>query len=365
LKLSLLLLNMVYKKYYILLFGCVVALFLLSFYSFHPKIEGDSVSYIEAIEFLTEDAAPTGLIYNRIITTFGGLTVLIVLGPILDLLPAWQIMNFIFFAISAFAFFKLLDLLFENRKVAILGTLFLIANYAILRFGLAYLMDMGGWAFYISSVYFTLKYSKSYDRKNLYKAVVLSSIGGLFKEYAFLAVIPIVVFLVYENWPSFRNIFKKSILPALLAVGPIFLVYLYAYIQFDYTYFDWLSTNQAYYLYDSRIIEYIKSLGSLLNILGILFVGGLLVLRKQWQSLEIRIKLFLLSIFASFLPIFFWPAITQRILFITVPFTIIISGFLFKKYENRLIWLIPAIVLYLLVSLTMDSYILPNITLPV
>lgn len=327
--------------------------------------QGDTTSYIEAINFLSGALEPSGLIFNRLITTFGGLQFIILLEPILGLFGAWIFMNSIFYILICFVFYKIILTLFESRKTAILATLFLASNYAMLRFGLAYLMDIGGWAFYLISIYFTLRYIKYIYQRDLLLASFAVGIGGLFKEYAFLAIIPIAAILVYENRSSLLNLVKNSFTPALLAVGPIILVYVWAYFQFDYTYLDWLRVNQTYYLYNSRIVEYIKSLGSLLNVLGILFLGGLLVLWAEWTNIDSRIKLFLLSIFASFLPILFWPAITQRILFITAPFVIIVSSFLFKKYQKYWYVFIPVLLFYILINFFMDSHILPNVNLPI
>jgi len=61
----------------------------------------------------------------------------------------------------------------------------LITNYAMIVFALFELcVDVGGWAFYILSLYFTLRYSKTGDRKALLISAMFIGIGGLFKEYA-------------------------------------------------------------------------------------------------------------------------------------------------------------------------------------
>jgi hypothetical protein len=190
-------------------------------------------------------------------------------------------------------------------------------------------------------------------------------LGSLFKEYAFLAISPIAVMLIYENRASFKKIIQKAFLPAVFATVPIILVYLFAYLKFHYTYLDWFGANKVTYVYPSRIIEYIKSFGSLLNLLGILFLCGLYVLSKDFEKIEKRIKVFLLGVFLSFLPVFSWPAITQRILFITVPFVIIISSFFIKKYENKYLWFFALLSVYILASFFMDSFILKVVDLPI
>jgi hypothetical protein len=242
--------------------------------------------------------------------------------------------------------------------------LFLAGNYAMLNFGLNFLMDMGGWMFYILSIYFLQRYAKQQQRKDVLIASALVGVGGLFKEYAFLPIVSIAIFLIYENRHSIVSIIKESCLPALVALLPILAVYSFVFLKFGYTYVDWLEINQETYVYASRIIEYIKSIGSLLNFLGPLFLAGIVVLAKEWNMLEARVKVFLIAMLASFLPIFFWPAITQRVLFVIVPFTIIIATFLFRRYPRYFPVFMVILILYILTSFFMDSFLLKFINLP-
>lgn len=351
-------------KNLIIVLAGVFCLFLTSFV-LNPQPQGDSFSYLEAIDFLKEGVKPEGLVFNRIITTFGGLwTIILLSGFSGSVLGSWFALNTFFYFLTAIVFYKILVLLFDEGKAAILGVFFFAGNYAILRFGLNFLMDLGGWTFYIFSLFFVLKYAKFGNKSDIMLASLMVGIGGLFKEYAFLGIIPIAAILIYENRNSFLNLLKAAALPSLVALIPIISVYLHAYFNFGYTYLDWFNTNQAYYHYDSRIIEYIKSFGSLLNFLGVLFAGGLVILIKERELLEPRIKLFLFSIFVSFLPVFFWPAITQRLLFISVPFVILVSCFLLKKQEKHWYTFIPILFAYIAASLFMDSFILKSVNLP-
>lgn len=344
---------------------CVVILVLASFIFLKPTIAGDGVSYLQAMNFLTGGEIEFVSVAHRIITTFGGLWLVVILAKIFgSFVSVWIVINSVFFAFTVFIFYKTLLLLFENSRVALLGALFLAGNYAMVRFGLNFLMDMGGWAFYVSSIYFLLKYAKTQQRKDILLASVLVGVGGLFKEYAFLPIVPIAIFLIYENRWSVIKIIRNSWLPALFALLPILLVYSFVYIKYGYSYVDWLATNKETYVYSSRIVEYIKSLGSLLNLLGLLFVGGIWFLKKEWRSLEPRIKIFLISILVSFLPIFLWPAITQRVLFITVPFVVIVVTFLFRRYPKNLPLFILILILYILANFFMDSFLLKFINLP-
>lgn len=345
--------------------GCLALLVIITSFFMGHQVQGDSVTYMESITFLKTGVAPAGFTYNRVITTFGGMWGVILLSKLFgSILTAWIFMNIVFYLLAIFSFYNILRLILKEPKSSMLGVFFLTANYALLQFGLNYLMDMGGWALYLLSLFYIARYSVSAERSDMLKASMIVGIGGLFKEYAILASIPVAIFLLYENRKSFTSLVKNFILPALLCFGPVALLYAFTYFKYGYTYFDWFSVNTTYYHYGSRVIEYIKSLGSLHNLLLIFFVGGIVSLKSEWNLLQMRVKVFLVSMPISFMPIFFWPAITQRVLFVTVPFTVFVSAFFFKKYERfgKFFWVFA--LLYFVASILMDGYILPNLNLP-
>lgn len=198
--------------------------------------------------------------------------------------------------------------------------------------------------------------------------LVVCGVGGLFKEYAFLGVIPIALVLIYENWPRVLAIIKKSVIPALFVLVPILIVYIFVYEKFNYTYATWFSFNEGYYghSYSSKIIEYMKSFGSLYNFLAFFVISGGYYFIRDGKKLvpEKRTRTFILLVIASFLPVFVWPAITQRILFITVPAMIVVASFLFKRFEKKWWIFLPLLALYIVANFTMDAFILPNFNLP-
>ncbi len=356
---------MAYDRNFLILSVSIFALVMASFFLLEPQVQGDSISYLEAVNFLEGGIGHFENVAHRVITTFGGLWFIIILSKLSgSLLGTWFAMNAVFYALSVFVFYKTLRLLFGDRT-ALLGSLFFAGNYALLTFGLNFLMDMGGWFFYITSIYFLLKYAKFEERKHLLLASFFVGIGGLFKEYAFLPIIPIAIFIIFKNRKSLVKIIQESWLPAILAITPILTVYLWIFICFDYTYFDWLAVNGETYVYSSRAIEYIKSFGSLLNVLGVVFVAGVAVLSRKWNTLDSDTKLFLASTFISFLPVFIWPAITQRVLFVSTPFVIFIGAFALEKYKEKNHIFMLLFLVYLTLNLMMDSIVLNFVNLPI
>ncbi len=358
-----------YKIWKITLIICLVVLVFLSVFILKPVIDqaSDSPSYLEAIQVLNGAEQPTSFIPNRIITTFLGLKTVSLFSNLLPDLPSgWFIINLALYFLLSVTFYNLIIKLFGSEKAALLGTLFLASNYALINFGLGFYMDIGGWAFYIFSIYFLFLYSESKNYKILLLSALMVSIGGLWKEYAFLGVIPIFCFLIYENWPNLLKAIKRGLWPALIVIIPTFILHFFVYKTFNYTYLDWLSQNQVLYSYHSRIIEYFKSFGSLFNFLSISFALGAYIFLKRGKEMmqEKKNRVFIISILLSVLPIFFWPAITQRILFITIPGAILISSLAFKKYEKYWCLFLILLIAYVLANFTMDSFILSYVNLP-
>ncbi len=330
-----------------------------------PNILGDTPSYLQAIEVLSGSKISSDFVPNRILTSFLGLQSIGVISNITgSVLSAWFLLNLFLYFIGCLFFFKLLVRMFEDQRLAYIGSMFLAANYAFLTFGMNYLMDIGGWTFYILSLYFLWKYGQTKKTTDILLSASMIGVGALFKEYAFLSAVAIAIFLIIENHRDIKVLLKRAFQTALVALIPSVLLYIYVYSRFGYTYLDWFSFNSRYYIYPSRIVEYIKAFGSLVNVLALLFIAGLYGIYKGWKEVETRKKVFLLSVFLSILPIFLWPAITQRILTITIPFIVIVSCFLFKRYGRQYFIFIPILVIYTVASFFMDSFILGAINLP-
>lgn len=355
------------KKLLIVIFIATV-LFFASVFILVPDVKGDTLTYLETLEFIRTGNAPEGFTPNRIITTFGGLSIVMFFSKVFGSdLVVWSIMNTLFYFTFVYFFYKTSKLLFSNEKVALITTLFVVGNYAVLTFGLNYLMDMGGWAFYSASLFFILKYAKYLKRNDLLIASAIVGVGTLFKEYSLLGILPIATFLIYENNKSILDLIRKSVLPSFLAVSPIVVLYIFIYFKFDYTYADWI-TDSYKYDYSSNLVlrslEYIKSLGSLYNIFAIFVLGGAWFLFKEYRFLPKRNLVFLTGSVLSFLPVFLWGGITQRILFITVPATALISGYFFKKKEKFYYLYYVTFVIYIIINFITDSILLDLINLP-
>ncbi|MEI6843437.1 MAG: glycosyltransferase family 39 protein [bacterium] len=277
---------------------------------------------------------------------------------------SWIFMNMFMYVVAGMFFYSLSKKIFKHSVVSFLITLFLVTNYAIIIFGLNYLMDMGGWMFYIVSLYVTYKYLDSEEEKWLWISAVLIGIGGLFKEYSFMGYIPLFGSIIFLYWKDYIKILNKVFWTGFIAFGPMVIMNVYSYVAYDYTYLSWFGVQGITYVYKSRIIEYTKALGSLYNFGWFIFLGGLYYFVKELKNIrKNKNVLFVSFVILSALPVVLWGAITQRVLFIGIPATVLISGLYIEKINKKWYIIAPILTLYIICTYFMDSYILGHISL--
>lgn len=359
----------------------LVALFLaivmaaIAILSLQPRVmpESDTLSYLAAMEALEPGSGSSADAFAyRTVVAGGGLWTVIGLSKISGSYEsAWLFLNIMFYLISSILIYEIVRRLHGSHKVALISMTFLAGNYAMITYGLGYFMDIGGWLSYLVSALLVFLYSQSGARKFLWLTGLAIGLGGLFKEHAFLGAFLVFFYLAFENWRSPLEFLKKILPPAIIAAVPVAILHWIVYAKYNFTYLEWLSLNQAHYVYGSRIIEFIKAYGSLLNLLAILAIVGLVYFFKYRREVVVSPGpgknnwTFVVCLFLSMLPVMFWPAITQRILFISVPAVVVLASYLFKRFESRLYIFWPVAVLYFVLSLYMDSFILNAVNLPI
>ena len=331
-----------------------------------PTWAKDSEVVLSAISVLDGNPAPVNYWPLRLMTSSLYSESILIMSKIFGSIKVgWLVLNSIFYCLVGLVFYLILEIIFKNQRTAFIGTLFLIMNYGIVVFGLHLLVDIGGWLFYLLSLYFLLRYVDSRENKWLLLSGVAVGFGGLMKEFGFLGFLAVFVFVVHENYPSLSKIVKKTFWPVIFSFSPVTLVFIYIYFKFHYSYLDWFGQNMFKVSYFSRTVEYVKSLGSLFNLLSFFVLAGLYYFWKQRESLvENKYYPFIIAVCISALPVFFWPAITQRILFILAPAATIIACFFIKKLDKYWYVFGPILLVYFLFSLYMDSFILNYVNLP-
>lgn len=375
--------QMIRRPFFIGYLAALAVIVSLALYFLPHVLQGDAVSYVDAAKAYAENihlninlppgpltretVTPEIVAVHRMLTAPLGIEILRVFAWITGSFEVgWLVMDTFLLFGGSIALYLLLARFYESERVAFIGGLFYAGNYSMLSQGMGYFMDIGGWFFYLLALLLIYLYIESSNYRMLVIAALVIASGGLFKENAYMACIPIAAILLFEHYRRPLTLFARSVPLALIVTLPAVAQHLHVYREYGYTYSYWVNLSKDFYEYDSVLIEYFKSFGSLLTFLApIALFGAYEFVRRFFDpTLDHKKKVFLVSVLASSIPAVLWPAITQRVLFLAVPGLILFAGLFVKRFEAYWYAFIPLIILYVLAALTMDSFILNYVNLP-
>lgn len=358
---------------------CLVVFASLSLYFFPHIIEGDAVSYVNAVR-VYQGAVPSPVIpdgqetitldvitIHRMLTTPLGIQAVRVFSEIFGSITlGWLVWATILFFAVNLLFYRLLEHVFQSPRVAFIGGLFFAGNYSMIVHGLTLFMDIGGWFFYVLSIFWLFAYIESTKYKHLLFSALAIAVGAFFKENALVAAIPLTAILLYEDWRSPLRFLSRSVPLGLLVLIPLVIHHTLIYFQYHYTYLAWVEFTKDTYHYSSRILEYLKSLGSLLTFLVPISLAGAIAFFRPSQEfpLDAKRRIFIFSVLVSSIPAVLWLAITQRVLFMVVPGCVLLACVFVQRYERYWYAFLPVTLLYILAGFFMDSFILDFVNLP-
>lgn len=354
------------SKYFWLLSFAVLNLLVAFFYVKAPIIDyPDAETYLSAIKFIQSGERGQFFVESRLLTSplmlFSSLGAGYLLGNL-----SWGILtvNAFFYFLAAIVFYRLARLIYNDGVVALSAAVFFIANFCVLQFGLARLVDMGGWFFFILSSYLAVSYFLKKEKKFYWLAVLAAAVGFLFKEYALLGLVTLGMMILISDYP------KKTKIREIFQAGGVFLAivglyHLWYYFQYHYSYWDWYLLNfNRYAALDSKERTYDFII--LIKVVGWVFSFGWLVwLFGAWREAKSgdkprrKILLAMLPASASFL---FWPGFAERVSFVLVPWLALIAGFGLSKIKNRYLAAI-LLVIYVLANYNID-WLMKAINLP-
>lgn len=325
-----------FKKYLLLslVFVAINAAVILVF--FEPRYDNtDSPLYISAINFLSSGS---GEFYPAIILKPFSLFLGVVLYPFFKPEISILVQNVIFYFLCSYLIFLIINKIYKNPKQAFLGVCLLSAAYPVMAYGLAILIDAGGWFFYLLGILFSLKFLEKQSIKNACLVGLISGLGMYFKEvsiigvFFFTSIILIATGLTLKE--KIKYIFFCGIsFSALFLLKEIIIYCITSFNSLDWYFFAWKGikiTGKGFYYYTPlRItIEVFRAF-----IFGwVFFLIGFRkeMLEKNEQRAKILIS-FLIPAF-SFL-LWGWPH--NRIMFaVLVPAVLLASYGILGRKEN-------------------------------
>lgn len=362
------------SPFFIIFLLSLVSLLVAFFFVRYPlQLNGDAPSYFDAMKFMQGQPA-NQLTYDtqenaefflkvRILTTPLMLLSSILAGKLFG--GEYQGMlavNIVFYFLIILVFYRLAWIVYQDKRVAFIGTVFFLANYGLYNYGTTYRTDLGGWFFFLLASWLAVSYFYRPENKKFYfLSILASSVGVLFKEYGALGLISLIIIVLYQSAGSWQKVKAVIKIAALFLIIPV-VYHLFIYWQFNFSYLDWygynfkeIINNPATPAINWSIFLLIKVLGWLFSVGWPIFVFGLYQEYKNFNYQRFKILLAILPASLAFLA---WPALTQRIAFIFVPLLALISGYGLSKIKNRyLIGLI--LMIYILINYLIRNQFLP------
>ncbi len=255
------------------------------------------------------------------------------------------VQNIIFYLLCAVLIFKIVDLIYQNKKQALLASVFFVSATPVIESGLAYLTDMGAWFFYLLSLFLTLLYFKTKQEKLIILNGLLSGIGVLMKENGGLGIIFFGLMVLFSGEFKIKEKISKIVRFGIFFLIPVLALQFFTYRYFHLTSLDWYFNNRPGSDGEGLLLTSLRYLGQLFRVLGVLWIFFFIGVFQEWrQKSWPRIKIYLALLPASFSFLLWTVGAAGRGVFIFAPL-----GILLASYGCKKIGVIPLVLLLLII----------------
>lgn len=342
-----------FKKY--LLFSLIFALLntaLILIFFIDRFDNSDTEQYVATIKYITsgeyDDMVDDG-INHRILKPLP-LLVGSFLSPILSPENTLVAQNLVFYFLSIYIIFLIVNHLYHNARQAFYGTILFGTGYSMLAYGLAPLVDLSGWFFYFLIIWLSIKLLGDPNLKKSLLIGLISGLGMLFKESVAAAPIFFVSLIFIAAPFKFKDKFKYIFYFSIGFLVPVLLNNLLFYYLHSYTLLDWYreisaaNPRQGFYAYS--FLRIIIEIGRAFFLGWLFIISGALRELKE-KNIE-RIKI-LYALIPSSLSFLIWPYPHNRIAYIAVPLLFLLGSFgILREDDNRRIRILKEISLLLI-----------------
>ena len=329
------------------------------FVFFGAKAYSDSSEYLEVINWLQGEMDEVPV--HRLLKPLGPLIAFPFdfLGEGAGLI----IQNAVFYILCALLIFKITDLIYNNKKQALLASVFFATATPALEVSLSYLVDVGGWFFYLLSIFLTLLYFKGKNEKLIPLNGFLSGLGFLMKETGGFGVLFFGLMILLSREFNIKEKILKIAYFGIFFMVPAAAVQILVFKYFHFTSANLYSgNNPATDLgREGLLLVASRFLGQFFRILGLLWP---FVLAGLWQELrnkswEGRGKIYLALLPSSFSFLLWSIGGGGRVVFIFAPLGILLATYGCKKIKPFAMALI-----ILVISVLNYSFVAVNQKIP-
>lgn len=305
------------KEIYILLFlfGLINLVVFWRLYGFHTN--NDTGGFIDMIKFfrgidISFFAEPRYL--NPLYAVIG--------SKLLFFISAEQSLiatNIVFYFGLIFLTYGLIRRVFKNNFIGFVSAITVMTGYAMLRYALTQVQDVGGYFWFLLTLYAGWRWWEDKSKSWLYLGGVAVAFGALTKESGCMGALFVGILFLLDNvsWKErIFNFIRFSILPFVTIVingirgqdvaydsARWFIDAWKTYGAENYTLFRWFGVHTSTY-----------------NVLWLFIALGLYFLIKNWRNLDRNIKIYLLAVIPSSMSYYLWSLFIARTVFISAWF---------------------------------------------
>ncbi|MFA5062259.1 MAG: phospholipid carrier-dependent glycosyltransferase [Patescibacteria group bacterium] len=292
-------------------------------YGFHPN--NDTYSFIEFIRFFRgEHMSFFFFVPARYLNPFYA-----VMGAtIFRFLTAEQgliMTNIIFYYGLVFLTYGLIRRVFKSNFIGFTSALIVISGYAMVRYGLTQVQDIGGYFWFLLTIYAGWRWWENTKNKNwLFLGGIAVAFGVLTKESGCMGALFVgILFLLDKvSWKERAfNFIRFSVFPLATIIVNSFRGSAIHYSSLQWFTFNW----QTYTTDNYTLFKWFGVHASTYNILWLFIIVGLYFLIKNWRTLDRNIKIYLLAVIPSSMSYYLWSLFVARTVFISAWFFVPIA----------------------------------------
>ena len=323
-----------YKLHLVLLALGTVNLIIFYFaFGFHPN--NDTDSFIYTINFFRGDTA--ALEINRYMVPFYPVVaakLLFFLSPANSIV----VINIIFYLGLLLLTHGLINRVFKNKWIGFVTALLVATSYAMIRYGLTQVQDMGGYFWCVLTMYAIWRWREQKQSSWLYLSSVAVAFGVLTKESGGMGALfaGIIILLEKDGWKkTVKHLVMFSLFPLITVVVNSLRGREIGFDSFTYFVAVWKAWGPENY----TLLRWFGVNASTYNLIWIAVVAGLVLLYKNRRVIDRSIMVYLIAVLPTSLSYFAWPVFIARTVFISAWLFLPLAAYgLFKLYEKGKYW---------------------------
>lgn len=345
----------IFNKYFLfsLVFTAING-FLILFFFTERYNNTDSNLYVSTINFLSNGSGTPNL--GIILKPFP-LLIGVFLSPIFSPTSSILIQNTIFYFLCSIFIFLIADKIYKDKKQAFFSVCLLSSAYPVEAYGLAVLIDIGGWFFYLLSAFLALNFI---DKPGIRRACLVGlsvGMGMLFKELPIAGLILFASLVFIATNLSIRDKIKYCFICGLSFLLPFFIKEIIVYNIFSFNSLDWYFSNWDRVGVVKNTLYYYSPLRILIEIFRVFIFGWILFfvgLRKEFLYNDKNRQKILIAFLIPSFSFLLWSWPHNRIMFALLTFLVLLGSYgilgRFKSEKKNLIQELSLLVLYVITN---------------